>query len=174
MVFTLAGFLGRAGTFKNETRSVFLTINNGAFAALTMPVVAATYPGELWIFVLGFGLLLTGLAVLAARMQPGEKSFDGSYLAQGLTLVCVGFLFKFSGYQLALIFALQSAALMKLSRMRHGVIMQVFSAISALVSGTIAIYCLLWNQPHAAVTATGTALILIGTAWLLKYQRGFA
>jgi uncharacterized membrane protein len=172
VVFTLAGFLGRAGTFPNETRSVFLTINNGAFAALTMPVVAATYPRELWIFVLGFGVLLTGLAAVAARMQPGEKSFDGSYLAQGLTLVCVGFLFKFSGYQLALIFALQSATLMKLSRMRHGVIMQVFSAISALVSGTIAIYCLLWNQPHAAITATGAALILIGTAWLLKFQRG--
>lgn len=172
VVFTLAGFLGRPGAFVNGTRSMFLTINNGAFAGLTMPVVAATYPRELWGFVLGFGLVLTGLAVVAARLQPGEKSFDGSYLAQGLTLVCVGFLFKFSGYQLALIFALQSATLMKLSRMRHGVIMQVFSVISALVSGTIAIHCLLWNQPHAGITATGAALILIGTAWLLKFQRG--
>lgn len=171
-VFTVATFLGRSRTFAEGLRPVFLTLNNGAFFALAAPLVAGTHPGRLWIFALAFGALLLGLAFLAAKTEPEENVFDGSYLSQGLVLVGLGFLFKFSGYQLAVIFALQSGMLLKLSRYRHSLIFQIFSGLSALAATVQAMAGLSFDRPHGPVTAAGVALLLTAIGWMFKYQRG--
>ena len=170
-VFTSATFLGRAGPLGGTPRVVFLTLNNAAFYGLTAPLFAGTYPDQLWLFTLLFGGVLLGLARGARRREAGEFLFDGSYLAQGLAMVCLGLFLKFSGYEAALVFALQSATLMKLSRVRNGAVFQFFSGLSAVLAACFSLEAVLAGTPRAALTAGGVALALAGTAWLFTHQR---
>ncbi|MEO6055126.1 MAG: DUF2339 domain-containing protein [Chthoniobacterales bacterium] len=173
VVFTAATFLGKSEGFSAGTRPTFLTINNAAFFALIFPLVQGNYPSLFWLFVAGYGALLIALSVFAAKVDPEEGSFDGAYLTQGLVLIGLGFIFKFSGYQLALLFALQSATLLKLSRQRHGQILQFFSGISAVIAASYAGWNLFFGKEHAVLTASAVSLILLGIAWMFKFQRGF-
>ena len=170
LVFTIAVFLGRTRAAKAQP--FFLTVNNTAFFGLAAPLVAGNYPDQLWIFALSYGGILLFLSFLTAKLEAKESPLTGCYLAQGLTLVLVGLLFKFSGYQLALILALQSATLMKLSRERHSWIFQVFSSLSAVIAATYALGVLVDDGPHASITSASVAVVLTGVAWLFKRQRG--
>lgn len=171
VVFTVATFLGRAGKLVSETRAVFLTLNNGAFFGLTAPLFAGNDPGQLWLFTLAFGLVLVALAYAAARRSGEEKVFDASYLVQGLGLISLGFLFKFSSYQAAIVFALQSGTLMKMSRLRHGAVFQFFSGVAAVLAAWFSLSAIARDVHFADVTAVGVAVALTATAWLFKAQR---
>ncbi len=171
LVFTVATFLGRGRSFSAGAREVFLTLNNGAFYGLAAPVFSGTRPGELWLFTLGFGVVLLGLSQVARRVSPDEKSFDATYLTQGLALGSLGLLLRFSGYQAALLFALQSAALLKISSWRYGRILQLFSGGTALVAAWFALEGLAESSPHAALTAAGVAVIFAINAWVFKAAR---
>ncbi len=171
-VFTVATFVARSETFPAGARPAFLTLNNGGFFAFTAPLVASTYPQELWVFAIAYGAALLGLAWLAARKDANEAAFDGAYLTQGLALISLGILFKFSGYQLAIILALQSLTLLKLSRYRHGVILQIFSGLSALGATGTALLAIASEGTHATLTGAAVAAILMGAGWLFKMQRG--
>ncbi len=173
LVFTVAVFLGQKTTFMAGGRAAFLTINNGAFFGLAAQTIAGTYNDQLWIFALAFGAILLILAWLAAKREPDAASFDGAYLTQGLILIFVGLVFKFSGYQLALLLALQSGTLMKLSSLRHGKIFQLFSGLSAAVATGYAMDGFNHDRSHAGLAATSVALVLLGVAWLCKKQRGW-
>lgn len=172
LVFTISTFLGGTETFKNGSRPAFLTINNGAFFALTAPLVAGTHPDGFWMFPLCFGAVVLFLAFVAGKRKPDEAAFDGSYLTQGLVLISLGILFKFSGYQLALILALQGATLLKLSGRRHDKVLQFFSALSATVAAFLAMHNVVEGKTHAALTAGAIMVVLIGMVWLFKWQRG--
>ncbi len=172
VVFTVATFVGKAERFSGLVRSSFLTINNGAFYGLTAPLVAGTHGPYFWIFTSGFGFLLVLLALAARKVDPEDLGFDGSYLTQGLSMIVLGLVFKLSGYQAAILFSMQSAAFMKMSLLRHGKILQIFSGISALVATLWALQSLSINASHAALTASGCAMVLLGTAWIFKRQRG--
>jgi len=174
LTFTVTTFVARSDTFPEGTRPVFLTLNNGGFFGLTAPLIATTYPQQFWLFAITYGAVLLGLAWLAARKDASESTFDGAYLSQGLGLLSLGLLFKFSGYQLAIILALQSITLLRLSRFRHGLILQIFSGLSALGSTYIALGALVSNSPHSTLTGITVAAILIGAGWLFKAQRGLA
>lgn len=172
VVFTVAAFVALAETFPARARASFVTINNGGLFAFTAPLVATTYPEQIWGYALTGGLVLLGLSRLAVWRDAEDKAFDGTYLTQGLVLISLGFLFKFSGYQLAVIFAVQSAALLSLSRFRHGKILQLFSGLSALVATAVALAGLVAGKPHALLTSACVAAILCGVGWIFKAQRG--
>src|SRR5207302_1325322 len=61
-----------------------------------------------------------------------DAMLDATYLAQGLLLVTIGIAAKVTGYQLALVLALESAALVTCSRARHG---WIFQTAAGLVAG---------------------------------------
>ncbi len=172
VVFTVATLVGKAERFRGPVRSAFLTINNGAFYGLTAPMVAGTHGAYFWIFTAGFGIVLVLLAVAARKRDSKDLGFDGTYLTQGLSMIMLGLVFKVSGYQAAVLFSLQSAAFMKMSLLRHGKILQVFSGISAVVATLWAFQSLSTNADHAALTAYGSAIVLLGTALVFKHQRG--
>jgi len=172
VVFTVATFVARSETFPIGARPLFLTMNNGGLFAFTAPLVATTYPQELWVFVVLYGVALLTLAWLAGMTEAGDAAFDGAYLTQGLGLISLGILFKFSGYQLAIILALQSVTLLKLSRHRHGVILQIFSGLGALGSAAGAWHAIVWEAKYATLTGVVVAVSLFGAAWLFKKQRG--
>lgn len=171
LVFTVTTFLGRGRHFSGGSREIFLTLNNGAFFGLAAPVFFGSRPDDLWLFTLAFGAVLLALAELAKRTEAASKGFDGSYLTQGLALVSLGLLFKLSGYQAAILFALQSGTLIKIGAHRHRTIFQFFSGCAALAAFGFAASALDRSAPHAVLTAFAVSLVFVGTARLFKSQR---
>ena len=171
VVFTVTAFLFYFKEINKSFRPAFLTINNGVFYALTALLVVGTYSNQFWLFTLSYGVLLIMLALLAYKLHPTEKDFDGSYFVQGLILIFVSLVLKLTGYQVALIFALQSGFLLRVSKYRHRIIFQIFSGLSAVIATQSSFHYLYYeHQHHSAIIAAGVALALLGIAWLLKFQ----
>ncbi len=172
LIFSVATFVARPPDFSRAGRAVFLTLNNGAFFGLAAPLVAGTYPGNLWAFSLVFGAVLIGLSLLASRLEPDDRGFDGAYLTQGLGLLMLAGVFRLSGYQLALMLALQSAACMGLSRLRHPWVFQFFAGLAATLAAGWSLAGLAGDVRQAAFTAGAVSVVLVGVAWTFKKQRG--
>jgi uncharacterized membrane protein len=170
VVHTVAVLLRRVNALTPEERPVFLTLNNAAFFALAGPVVAGTYPDSFWLAAIAFGAVLLCMAGVAARRSPDEPIFDSSYLAQGLALILLGVFLHFVGWQRALSFALLSATLISLGRLRHGGIYRFFAGACALIATTVALQAIGLQSEHAQLTAGGVAAVLTAAAWLLKRQ----
>jgi hypothetical protein len=119
VLFTAAVFLAPPQVMRGSERVSFLTANNGAFFAFAAQHFAAHRPDVFWMFALGYGAVLLGLAVLAARLRSEERALDGAYLAQGFALVTLGLAAKLTGPQLAVVLAVESATLLTGSRRRH-------------------------------------------------------
>ena len=100
LVFTAATFLSKSEKLSGPNRAAFLTLNNGAFFALFMLTMLQVHTGGFWKVCLGYGAVLLALAGLAQKFLPAEPLAKNSYLTQGLLLVTLGFISKFSGLQL--------------------------------------------------------------------------
>ncbi|MCU0783669.1 MAG: DUF2339 domain-containing protein, partial [Verrucomicrobia bacterium] len=111
LAFTAATFLSKAEKLSGEPRSLFLTLNNGAFFALFLLTMLQVRHGGFWKFSLIYGAVLLALAGLAKRILPDEPLAKNSYLTQGLLLVTLGFISKFAGLQLALVLGVESVTL---------------------------------------------------------------
>ena len=131
-VFTAGVFLSRDRKFAGPNRAAFLTLNNGAMFTMFVLTMLQVQQGGFWKFCLGYGLVLLGLALLARRTLPDEPLVTNGYLTQGLLLVTVGFISKFSGLQLSLVLAAESVVLQLLGRQRDN---RVLIAASYLTAG---------------------------------------
>lgn len=171
VIFTVAVFLHRGQAFQKAHREAFLTANNAAFFALTVPAFHAWYPEKFWVFPLLFGVVLLALSGLARRMRREDLIFDGAYLAQGLVVFTVGLVALFSGYQLALVLAAESMALLFLSQFRHGLLLRVASALAASGSLVLALDIFAKHREHAWMVGALVSLVLLGNAALLKRIR---
>ena len=172
MLFTVAVFLPDRGAFLPAQRSAFLTANNGAFFGFAAQHYAAHRPDAFWIFALGFGAVLLGLAALAARRHPGEKAMDGAYLAQGLALVTVGLCAKLTGPQLAVTLAVESALLIHGAQWRHGWLYQIAAGLAALAAFALALVEIDRHPASALALGAPIAALLVFDAWWLKRLRG--
>ena len=73
----------------------------------------ADYPGSFWKWSLGFGVALLVLAEASRRLlRSPAADTENAYLLQGVLLVTLGFIAYFSGWQLSLVLAAQSAVLL--------------------------------------------------------------
>ena len=113
LVFTAATFLSRSEKLSGPSRAAFLTLNNGAFFALFILTMLQVHTGGFWKFSLGYGAALLALAVLAQKFLSAEPLAKNSYLTQGLLLVTLGFISKFSGLQLSLVLGAESVVLFR-------------------------------------------------------------
>lgn len=172
VIFTGAVFLHRAGAFQKGHRELFLTINNAAFFALFAPTFQSIYPQQFWLFAVIFGAVLIGLSQAARRMRTEELAFDGAYLAQGLIILAVGMVAKFTGYQLGVMLAIESSALLYFSKFRHAMLLRIASGLAATGAMGFAFAGFFEQKPLAWLGAAFIGLILIGNALLLKRIRG--
>lgn len=138
-LFTAAAFLCRYEGFSAGKRTAFLSFNNAAFFGFVAPMLPQIYPGSFWIFALGFGSVLLGLAWLANRRERDDLFMDAAYLGQGLLLVTIGLVAKITGYQLALVLAAESAVLLTCCRARHGWLFQ--TAAGAVATAAFVLTC---------------------------------
>ncbi|MEQ1859162.1 MAG: DUF2339 domain-containing protein [Chthoniobacteraceae bacterium] len=167
-LFTVAVFLASPGVL----RAGFLTLNNGVFFGFAAHFFAVRHPAEFWMFALGYGVVLLGLAALAARQHGDEPSMDGAYLAQGLALVTAGFAAKLTGPQFAVVLAVESGALLACARWRHGWLYQLAAGLCAI--GAFGITLDTIDAGAASPLALGgtVAALLLANAWWVKFARG--
>ncbi len=171
-VFSVAVFVSRGEALTARQRTPFLTANNAAFFGLLAPTVGVAYPGSFATFALGFGAVLLCLSLLARKVRGEDAAMEGSYLAQGLAVVTVGIAAKFTGYQLALALAVESAVLLEMARFRFGGLYQIGAGLTA--AGAFAFALKAFAHDRAQVVPLGSALafIFLFDAWRFKQVRG--
>ena len=131
LLFTAAVFLSKDQKFAGQNRAGFLTLNNGAFFSGFLLTMLQVDTGGFWKFALIYGSVLLVLAEVARRVLAAEPLAKNAYLTQGLLLVTVGFITKYSGLQLALILAAESVVLLVAGQQRKNQVLLAGSCIAA-------------------------------------------
>ncbi len=134
LVFTAATFLSKSERLSGPSRAAFLTMNNGAFFALFILTMLQVHTGGFWKVCLGYGTVLLGLAALVQKFLSAEPLAKHSYLTQGLLLVTLGFISKFSGLQLSLVLGAESVVLFVLGSQRSSLILRFFAYAAAMLA----------------------------------------
>ena len=167
LLFTWAVFTTDERVLPAWRRAGFVTVNNSAFFLLTTWLLLAAYPGTFWKWSLGFGLVLLALAETSRRRsRVPDADTENAYLLQGILLVTLGFIGYFSGWQLSLVLAVQSAVLLWRAGLRTSRVLLGSSCAVACVSLFYALDRM--SSPDAAqVWTVGLAesALLIGNAW---------
>jgi len=131
LLFTAAVFLSKDEKFAGPNRAGFLTLNNGAFFTGFVLTMLQVNTGGFWKFALIYGSVLLVLAEAARRFLAAEPLAKNAYLTQGLLLVTVGFITKFSGLHLALILAAESVVLLVTGQQRKNRVLLAGAYIAA-------------------------------------------
>ncbi len=135
-IFTSAVFLSKHERFAGQARAAFLTLNNAAFFTLFVLTMWQVHTGKLWQLALTCGLVLLVMAALARRVLASERLTINAYLTQGLLLVTIGIIAKYSGLNLALALGFESVALLTAGLLTKNLIFRIGSYITgALATG---------------------------------------
>ena len=134
VVFTAGVLFSRSEKFAGENRAAFLTLNNGAFFLMFVLTMMQVQQGGFWKFSLIYGAVLLALALVTVRALRAEPLAASFYLTQGLLLVTLGFISKFSGLDLALILAVESVVLLMLGQQLKNVILVAVAYITGMLS----------------------------------------
>ena len=133
-VFTVATFMSRSEKLTGPNRAAFLTLNNGAFFSLFLLTMLQVHTGGFWKFSLIYGSVLVALGILAHKLLPAEPLSKNTYLTQGLVLVTLGFITKYSGLHLALVLGAESVMLYIVGTLRKSLVLKFFAYASALLA----------------------------------------
>ncbi len=167
--FTAATFLAQGDLLADKRRAAFLSANNAAFFVLVTLSMAADRGWQLWQFCLGFGAVLLGLAAFARTRLPQEPSVRAAYLTQGLLLVTLGLITKFSGQQLAVLLAAESVVLLTLGLRQPSRLLRA----GAFVVATLAAgwFVLGWEPGQPVALGLGvTGLLLFNAWWMGRHE----
>lgn len=165
ILFTTAAFLSRHEKLAGVNRATFITMNNAAFFLLATLSLMRTYRDSFWMFALGYGAVLLVLALASRQTHPNETVVAGNYLTQGLLLITVGLIAKFSGLQLALLLATESVVLLILGLQRTNLILRVGSFITATLAVGWCIDGMKRFDPPGLYLGAGLGLLLAFNAW---------
>jgi hypothetical protein len=169
LCFTAATFLAEGDTLADQRRAAFLSANNGAFFALAVLSMASHRGGKLWLFCLGFGAILLGLAALARLRLPQEPAVRAAYVTQGLVLLTVGLILKFTGHQLAVLLAAESVVLLTLGLRQPSRLLLAGSFVTAVLA--VDWLVLVAKPEDSPVLGLGvTALLLFDAWWMGRHE----
>lgn len=155
LVYTAAVFLSRAPALSGKGRAGFLSFNNGAYAGLFLLTMALARGGDVSFFLMAFGAVLVGLSVAASSLLREEKLARDAYLTQGLVLITVGIIVKFSGTSLALMLAAETLILLLLGQQQRDKLLLGAAHVSAALSAVFTI---------ATLDKSSTKSIYLGVA----------
>jgi hypothetical protein len=133
-IFTAAVFLSKHEKFAGQPRAAFLTLNNAAFFTLFVLTMWQVRTGKFWQLSLTCGLVLLAMAALARRVLAGERLTINAYLTQGLLLVTIGIIAKYSGLNLALALGFESVALLTAGLLTKNLIFRIGSYLTAALA----------------------------------------
>ena len=169
LCFTAATFLAEGDILADKRRAAFLSANNGAFFALAVLSMATHRGGKLWLFCAGFGAVLLGLAALARLRLPLEPSVRAAYVTQGLLLLTLGLILKFTGHQLAVLLAAESVVLLTLGLRQPSRLLRAGAFVSAaLAAGWLVLTDRAGQSPVLGLGVT--ALLLFNAWWMGRHE----
>ncbi len=173
LVFTTATFLSKSEKLSGVNRASFLTLNNGAFFALFLLTMLQIHTSGFWKFSLGYGTILLALAGLAKNTLPTEIPTKNAYLTQGLLLITLGFITKFSGTQLALILGVESTTLFVLAIQGSSRVLKSFAFAAALLATSWCVINLNRFDFHGLLTGCSlVALLIFNAFWSRRTAAG--
>ncbi|HTB84945.1 MAG TPA: DUF2339 domain-containing protein [Candidatus Sulfotelmatobacter sp.] len=173
LVFTVATFLSRCEKLSGLNRAAFLTLNNGAFFALFLLTMIQVHSGGFWKLSLGFGMVLLALTLLAQKLLPAEPSAKNAYLTQGLLLVTLGFITKFSGLHLSLVLGAESVVLFVSGSQRRNNVLKFFAHAAAWLATGWCVASLNRFDEQGLWTGAGLgALLAFNAFWAHRMDAG--
>lgn len=134
VIFCSAAFVSRAEQLIQTGRFSFLTLNNFAFFGLATLNFWTEHHDRFWAFCIIFGAVQIGLSALAFRYLEKETEVHGGLLTQGLLLITLGLVVKFSGMSLALMLAAESVALLITGYRLNLLILRIGAYVTAALS----------------------------------------
>ena len=171
LIFTVAAFLSKHENIAGGKRASFITFNNGAFFSLFLLTMIQVRTGRFWQFSLGYGAALLVLAELSRRFLSNETVTKNTYLTQGLVLVTVGLISKFTGTQLALVLGAESVILFILGTLRKNIFLQTGSYITGAMAVSWGIDSLERdNFPRLLLGAAIGGLMALNACWSARQR----
>ena len=171
VVFTVAAFLSRSKYLSGSSRAAFLTLNNGAFFTLFLLTMLQVHSGGFWKFSLSYGLALLALAGAAKRWLPAEPLAKNAYLTQGLVLMTLGFIAKFSGLKLALVLGAESIVLFMIGCQRQSWVLKTFAYAAALLAfGWCGATAESFTPPDLIMAVALGAMLAVNAGWALRLE----
>ena len=170
-LFTLTAFIDRQQTLAAQgRRGTFVSLNNGAFFVLVGLLVRADYPGQFWKWCLLLGAAMLALGELGRRLRkPLDAPTVDSYYFGGVGLVTLGLMLYFSGWQLSLILAVESATVLALSGRRASKPLFLAAAAVAVIAAGVALE---QTQLHCAwLPGLFCGAVLLSNAWQCRWTR---
>jgi len=164
-IFTTAVFMPREDAMSMRHRVALLTANNATFFTLFVLTMAQVNVGGFWTFCFVYGGALLTAALAAQRTFPDQRWVGISYLLQGLTLVTVGLIAKFSGPRLGLILATESVLLLMAG---HTLSLTTVRRSALAIAGLAAFFTvagLLGQSRSDLALGLGVGGLLIFEAW---------
>ncbi|MBM3830276.1 MAG: DUF2339 domain-containing protein [Verrucomicrobia bacterium] len=169
LCFTAATFLAEGDTLAAQRRAAFLSANNGAFFALAVLSMASQRQGRLWLFCLSFGGVLMVLAALARARLFKEPAVCAAYVTQGLVLLTVSLILKFTGHQLAVLLAAESVVLLTLGLRQPSRLLRAAAFVAAaLAAGWLVRTARPDDSPALGLGVT--ALLLFNAWWMSRHE----
>ncbi|HWN97468.1 MAG TPA: DUF2339 domain-containing protein, partial [Methylomirabilota bacterium] len=165
LFFTAAVFFARGKSLTNVSRSLFASLNNGAFFALVLLSMMHMRHGKLWIFSLAFGGTLLGAALLARKFLAEEPVVKNTYIVQGLTLVTLGFIAYFTGLKLAIVLAAESVVLVFLGHQQKNVFVRAGGYITAALSAAWVFTMMTGSNVDVTIGSVIGAAFLLNAWW---------
>ncbi len=173
LVFTAATFLSKSEKLSGASRAAFLTLNNGAFFSLFLLTMLQVHSGGFWKLSLSYGSVLLVLSLLAQKLLPAEPAAKNAYLTQGLLLVTLGFITKFSGLQLSLVLGAESVTLFVFGAQRQSVVLKFFAHAAAWLATGWCIANLNRFDEQGLWTGAGLgALLAFNAFWAHRMDAG--
>lgn len=169
VLFTVAAFLIRSRAGRNAPGVSFMALNNAAYFSYATLHFLLHRHADFWAFTTCFGLVQLGLAVIAGRRRDEWGAMEPVYLGQGLLLLTLGVVLRFTGPSLVLMLLVESSALLICSRWRYRALYEVAAALCALVAAALALQATLWSRPSSLTIEVVAALLLLGNAALTKF-----
>jgi hypothetical protein len=171
-LFTGGVLLSRASSFGGPNRVLFLSLNNAAFFVLFLLTMLQVKTGGFWRFALSYGVVLLGVSILARRCVAMEPLAANTYLSQGLLLVTVGVIAKFSGLQLALVLAAESVVLLPLGHRFENRVLKTGAYTSAALATLAGLAAIVEHESDVRMLGVGVgALLLVNALWLARRER---
>ncbi len=168
-LYALAGFLGTEKEVPPRNRGFLVGLNNSAFFAVATLLIVESHRASFWMFAAAFGTALVILGVLCHRRV--DAATAGVYRMQGLLLITTAIVTYFSGWQLGLMLALQTAVLSSAASWRCSRVL-LLAAILAGVIATYMSFAFVVNHPAGLVLLPVglTGFFLLLAAWVAQHR----
>ncbi|MDB6122899.1 MAG: Membrane protein-like protein [Pedosphaera sp.] len=168
-LFTAAVFLTRHDQFKGAKRGSFVSANNLAFFSAFILTMLQVRQGGFWKFSLLYGTILIAMSVLAERLFASDKILRNTYLTQGLLLVTLGFVTKYTGLTLSMVLAVEGVALTILSQQLKSKVLQVGSYVAAILAVAWGVLTIRpFDHNGLIIGSVVGALMLLNASWFRK------